>query len=280
MAEKLRVIAIICYILSAGFLVISMLVFFLMDMRQVIGRLTGSAQRKALARMRRGEYDDAGMSVVNMSTLEKNPLPRAPSGELDRRSRRLGRTGKTPPSRRLQRDPVPSPSQQIVRQPPSPSQQVFTAPPSPSQQVFTAPPSPSQQVFTAPPAPVQQGTSEIFGEPYPNKTPPTPVPQSYSPPPAVSAAGVVPAGERATVFMTDDVPTALVGDNEPETLMMDAGPAAQRSDTAPGRQNVEPSVPVLVRSSANDAVTPSRPVQMKILDDFLLIHTNTFVDIK
>lgn len=100
--EILQTISIICYMISVGFLAVSILIFLLWDMRDIIGRLTGSTRRRALEQMKAsGSVGRTGSTVVDISLLEKNtsaPLM-AP-----RPSRRSGRV-----SRELNKKPQPAP---------------------------------------------------------------------------------------------------------------------------------------------------------------------------
>jgi hypothetical protein len=133
--STLQTIAIICYMVSAGFLAVSVLIFFLMDMRQIIGRLTGSAQRKALAHMRSsGTVGKSGEVVVDMSLLEKQKTAgMQTSGRVSRRSGRMGKSG----SVKTVQPPVPP--------------------------------------VKAEPVQPHGNAVDYFGAPYPNKTPPAPV---------------------------------------------------------------------------------------------------------
>lgn len=99
--STLQTIAIVCYMISAGLLIVSILIFFLMDMRQIIGRLTGSSQRKALARMRGGAVGKTGETVIDMSVLEKTGRPTVQ--RRDRSDHISGQQPKSPPAQ-----PAPS----------------------------------------------------------------------------------------------------------------------------------------------------------------------------
>lgn len=100
--EILQTISIICYMISVGFLAVSILIFLLWDMRDIIGRLTGSTRRRALEQMKTsGSVGRTGSTAVDISLLEKNtsaPLT------AQRSSRRSGRT-----SRELNKKPQPAP---------------------------------------------------------------------------------------------------------------------------------------------------------------------------
>lgn len=138
----LQTIAIICYMIAVGFLAVAVLIFFLWDMRDIIGRLTGSSQRKALARMRSdGSVGRTGAPLIDASLLEKKDAAQT-STRLSRRSGRISRdvAAKNPPAY----NDIPAPKKQE-------------------------------------PAPQASASANYFGAPYPNKTPPTPIPPAPAP---------------------------------------------------------------------------------------------------
>lgn len=149
--EILQTISIICYMISVGFLAVSVLIFLLWDMRDIIGRLTGSTRRRALEQMKAsGAVGRTGSTVVDISLLEKNtsaPLT-AP-----RPSRRSGRT-----SRELNKKPQPV-QPPVPQPPPQPNgtPDYFGAPyPNKTPPVATAPLPSEEQTTLMPGAPEPQ----------------------------------------------------------------------------------------------------------------------------
>lgn len=141
--EILQTISIICYMISVGFLAVSILIFLLWDMRDIIGRLTGSTRRRALEQMKAsGSVGRTGSTAVDISLLEKNtsaPLT------AQRSSRRSGRT-----SRELNKKPQPAPQ-------PNGTPDYFGAPyPNKTPPVPTAPMPAEPQTAPMPDAPEPQ----------------------------------------------------------------------------------------------------------------------------
>lgn len=214
--STLQTIAIVCYMVSGGFLAVSILVFFLWDIRDIVGRMTGSSERRALARMRSGgEIGKTGGTVVDMAALEKSgAVKNQGSGRLTRRSGRVNK-----------------------------NQQAKSTPP-------PAEMSPAQERPASP-----GGTPDYFGAPYPNKTPPAPIPPA--------------AREAQTVLMDEAVRQTTV-------IQEPAIPNTETMDLEQWTQNQTPagSAPGLVE--ADDAI---EPVEIRILDDIVLIHTDSFIEI-
>lgn len=224
----LQTIAIACYMVAAGFLAVSVLIFFLWDMRDIIGRLTGSSQRKALAQMRSGDaIGKTGGNVVDMSALEKSgTLKSHSSGPSGRRSGRVAKPIQSKPDSR----PLPQPQPEL------------------------------KPLDSKP---------DYFGAPYPNKTPPTPIPaaQGASPEPQTS---VIQLPSQTTVIQAaapQNTPPPAGG----ETMDLEQW---QRSRTAAQQQRTTNIASGMV--AEDDLV---EPVEMKILDDIVLVHTETFIKI-
>lgn len=204
--SSLQTVAILCFMVSAGFLAVSVLIFFLWDMRDIIGRLSGRAQKKALEQMRStGAIGKTGSTVVDMSVLEKKsgPLPTGSGRTGGRRTGKTGRSGRTV-------------------QPPQPA-----------------------------PAKTPEAAPDYFGEPYPNKTPPTPIVTSMPEP----QTAVMETLEQTTVI------TAVPAGGETMDLAAYNAMQAQKSREAPPEDTAE-------------------PVKMTILDDILLIHTEHFIELQ
>ena len=207
--SSLQTIGVLCFMVSAGFLAVSVLIFFLWDMRDIIGRLSGRAQKKALENMRSaGTFGKTGTNIVDMSVLEKKSgtLPTG-SGRTGRRTGKTGKSGKT-------------------AQPPQP-------------------PKPAE-------AKAPEATPNYFGDPYPNKTPPTPIAPAAPEP----QTAVIETLEQTTVIAT---PAAQVGGETMDLATYNAM-HAQRPQETPLEDTVE-------------------PVKMTILDDILLIHTEHFIEL-
>lgn len=217
----LQTIAVICYMIAVGFLAVAVLIFFLWDMRDIIGRITGSSQRKALARMRSdGSVGRTGAPLIDASLLEKKDAVQT-STRLGRRTSRTNRdsAAKKPPAY----NDVPAPKKQE-------------------------------------PAPQPSATASYFGTPYPNKTPPTPI----APAPAPSAE-TAPMPSAETMPMPNaDVATAPL--REGETMDLEQWQRSQAAVEDPGTE-------LLV------AEEDVQPVRMTVLDDILLVHTESFIEI-
>lgn len=228
--STLQTIAIICYMISAGLLSVSVLIFFLMDMRQIIGRLTGSAQRKALARMRSGgAVGKTGETIVDLSVLEKRGRV-SPAGASGRISRRSGRVSKG-----TQNKPVQTSSAKPV----------------------------------SAPASSMSGAPDYFGAPYPNKTPPAPVSQMPQ--------------------MPDEPRTTIIHEWTPQTTVIEES-TQQQVPASPGSETMDLEQWQNAQSAAQPQSAPSepeliveedvvQPVQMTVLDDIVLIHTESFIEI-
>ena len=250
--EVLDVVSMLFYILAAGFLVISLLIFFLLDIRQVIGRMTGSGRRRALARMRRGQYDGFDSTIINMAELEKKPMG------TNRRSRKTGRTGRISSGRSQDRDATSG----SMRKAPATGQP-------------TSAPSQKMDPHPQPPPEPEPGVTEpidYFGAPYPNKTPPTPVPETVM----LKASGAPDGAVRGDTSVsspsdTGGYTTALVG-GDPGTAVMDEQPgmfAAEDLSQPSAASGLSP----------DNADAAPEPLEMTILDDCLFIHTETFVEL-
>ena len=229
----LQTIAIICYMIAGGLLAISVMLFFLWDMKEIFGRITGNSQRRELERMRTaGKGNTSGSLAIDMSVLESSAAASpAASGRLSRRSGRVskGAGGK------------------------------------------------SAQLPAKEPVPARPTAPDYFGAPYANKTPPTPVPPR---------AGMEPPAAETTMISAEPASTGETMDLE-QWQQAKAAEAAATAETTIMPPLAEVSGETMDLAQWEQTHAPetlpegpvAEPVKLTLLDDILLLHTETFIDL-
>lgn len=254
--ELLGTISTICFLFSGGFLVVTVLLFFLLDIRKDMDYLSGRAAARAIEEMREEGADRAAQAKPNdLSKMLRKRSGAASSGEL-RESRRL--SGRITPPQRQTQAPAPQP----------------------------APPAPARDTRQRPaPRPAQ---ADYFGTGYV-----APAPQSV-PRPAPAA----PAPEKQTVVLQEEKPTELLEEQgtqllgaeqtqlpeergtqllgeERQTVVLTAGNAGLTAQLQEDGTVVLPTPAEEMAAMEAEIV----PVEMTILDDILLIHSDDMIEI-